>query len=472
MGLRKNPIKGPLSETAGASGVHVLWLRAYLLLNLERLALLNLDEAEFATIFDEAYERDAVDLALLVRSILERADPNPRELLSLYAYVCQCENAELQRREESLSDWFHPIAKWNSHKYVALDLPEVILRANDLTKLGQKKITQGIPSSAQHQASAIKLNFRFAWCLATGELPLSFDRAEELAWPIHDGEKIRIGVASWINEKEVDFEYLQHPWGDSKMWARCRGPKDLVTITTRLDCLIREAAKLSINVLVFPELTMSESLLRSLLSILDSIDDEHQIFMIVAGSSHEPTHDEKYANRSRIFSGMGKEIWTQDKIATFDGLFDGTHCYEPPSLGRTLAVRESNSLGRVAVTICSDFCNRSLKDGKNTPLWNLLAECRPSLTIVPSMQHNGDLERFETSAKILRDAHWGSSVVSNIQVTNRHNGNLEASSLVWAADSSNESRPKIHSFDSNGYIAIYELTPISSQELVNYKTSK
>jgi predicted amidohydrolase len=201
----------------------------------------------------------------------------------------------------------------------------------------------------------------------------------------------------------ADYQEMQWQYEDRYFW--CTGAKNEQELWNRIAQVLEQSYQQGVDVLLFPELVMTENLQKQISAWLKKHNAfETVIYLVVAGTRHVFINDKKYVNRCTVFNFIGDVLWEQDKSQRFElpandakALLQAEHdVYEPNHLAEQIVIYRSK-LGRIATPICLDFIKA---DG----LWQKLAV---DLFLVPAMSKN--LKRFQDSSKQAGNR-WGSAV--------------------------------------------------------------
>jgi hypothetical protein len=210
---------------------------------------------------------------------------------------------------------------------------------------------------------------------------------------------VRIGLSP-VAAKD-DMEWVCDPSdrrgevGSTPFW--CHGAKDESELLGRLHKALALAREKAVDILIFPELVITEALQACIAETLlrQAFDPAHTIRLVVAGTRH--VHENgSFSNRCTVLNHLGEEEWTQDKRQRFNlsaaqaqRLFGPTcpEAFEPTKTGNGLSLRKT-ALGLVASPICLDF----IQD----PAW---ADMPVQVFLVPAMSDG--LSRFEDRCRAL-----------------------------------------------------------------------
>ncbi|MBF0382844.1 MAG: hypothetical protein HQL69_17625 [Magnetococcales bacterium] len=169
-----------------------------------------------------------------------------------------------------------------------------------------------------------------------------------------------------------------------------------------ISCL-KEASKQKSHVVVMPELSVSPEQRAVISRWLET--NEHQFFMVVAGSFHEIDQNinaEIPVNRAVVFDGRGWELFAHDKILAF-----GTSvCSEIIYPGTAITLLET-PFGVFSLAICRDY----LEEDQKTQLpWQDLS---PDWMLVPSMSSLSGLNAHKRQTKTMANLCGTRSFIPN-----------------------------------------------------------
>ncbi len=196
------------------------------------------------------------------------------------------------------------------------------------------------------------------------------------------GGMLRIGIATHLFQQELE---VHCPYPSRPKLARVSLKNEAVT-KDRLVEVVNAAAQSNVEILLFPELSLTPSILDALQALLRAGTNGPKL--VVAGSMHVDALDservDSFANRAYVLSEFGQILYVQDKINLFH-LDNGTH--EPGTSESLIRLLDLGGF-RVATPICIDF----FSEKPWPPLLKLA-----SLHLVPAMSKN--LARFIETAK-------------------------------------------------------------------------
>lgn len=209
---------------------------------------------------------------------------------------------------------------------------------------------------------------------------------------------IKIGLSPLAGCDDMIWRHDQNDLrgnGEIPFW--CEDASNEQELAERLDSVLTEARQLQMDVLVFPELIMTEALQ---LLVMDWLA-EHNAFepiirLVVAGTRHvhQSNGHNAYTNRCTVLNHVGGIEWEQEKRQPFRltaeeaQQFFGIQyqAFEPTQLSQRLVLRRT-ALGSIASPICLDFlCDQ---------LWKKLPV---DVFFVPAMSPN--LARFKDICKM------------------------------------------------------------------------
>lgn len=374
---------------------------------------LNLDDFETLSAWYRGYRklladnrptlrREAVPPPSLRRvlRILSGESLSDPDLLAILSFCRYCEFIYLERlRSEGLA----PILTLtiDGESFRAVSIHSVYFAANPTGRAGRSYFLTG-------KQFAFELSV--AWVATTG---FSIDVRNSPVLGIsheNEGDEVRIGAVKSPFATDEHWCYLDTPI-ESRKSARVTGYQHgEESIVRAFEC----AADAGCEVIVFPELTVTPVALSALRSRLAQGSPKWRVRIVVAGSWHlvEGSDTAHFRNRATVLGPHGDVAWVQDKLEPFFCRHNGKEITEPTIGSRDVFVREGSRLGRVTVSICSDFCNL-------IGIPHFLQQVFPSLVCVPTMQVIGSSEVFGAQAIVLAKQTHATSVVANVRVDGR-----------------------------------------------------
>ncbi len=208
---------------------------------------------------------------------------------------------------------------------------------------------------------------------------------------------IKIGLSPFAGCDDMLWQYdVNDMRGDGEVPFWCAGAKNEATLSQRLTDVLNIAYQQKIDILLFPELIMTETLENQIATWLrDNNGFEPVIRLVVAGSRHvhQQEQNNSYRNCCTVFNQIGDIEWQQEKRQPFrlaakeakSLLNIKQESFEPTCLSNTMSIRHT-LLGNVATPICLDFIQDEF--------W---AKLPINLFLVPAMSPN--LKRFEDACK-------------------------------------------------------------------------
>lgn len=197
--------------------------------------------------------------------------------------------------------------------------------------------------------------------------------------------------------------------GETPFW--CAGEKHPAELAARLAAVLDAAYRQQVDILLLPELVMSQALETQLSAwLLQHNAFEPVMRLVVAGSRHVfhgENGDNDYSNRCTVFDHIGDPIWQQAKSQPFrlaaaaaQRLFGiAQAAFEPTRLAEALHIRRTR-LGMLATPICLDF----IQD-------NLWASLPVDLYLVPAM--SAGLSRFHGQCRQLGGSRQAAAFICN-----------------------------------------------------------
>ncbi len=243
------------------------------------------------------------------------------------------------------------------------------------------------------------LNLKYNWRPVENSTEIDYAASVALDFLLDPLRRsVRIGLSPLADNTEMNWDCdeadRRGPAGDVPFW--CCGAKNEPNLLERLEKVLALARENAVNILIFPELVMTETLQTRLIEIL--VRDAFAppvVRLIVAGTRHVHA-DGTFSNRCTVFNHVGEVEWIQDKRQPFtlsakeaQAKF-GPACpgaFEPAKTGDGLTMRKT-ALGIVASPICLDFIRDSAWDAMPVQLF-----------LVPAMSDG--LSRFQERCRQL-----------------------------------------------------------------------
>lgn len=285
--------------------------------------------------------------------------------------------------------------------------------------------------------SAIGLRHR--WILWPEKYALDWSFTSAVG--IKPEEHIRVGFVERKHSEDLRFHIASTPgFGPlhRRVAVRCDGHGDPMAAQRQIEQTLRLAYEENVQMLLFPELLISQPLLLAMRSWMrkhNVIDP--RIRVVIAGSAHV-MHDEAgegdgneskvYSNRLTALRSNGETLWIQNKLgmstATTSILklssfpsdrVEYTHqlgelppdssveSYEPTYVDNRIKVIETLA-GRFVSPICIDSHQRDTFEAFKS-LW-------PTLVLVPAMDPS--MHRFESAAQAYSAESRASTMVANV----------------------------------------------------------
>lgn len=243
------------------------------------------------------------------------------------------------------------------------------------------------------------LDLKYNWRSVENSTEIDYAASVALDCLLNPLQKfVRIGLSPLADKTEMNWACdeadRRGPAGEVPFW--CRGAKDGAELLKRLEKALALARENAVDILIFPELVMTEALQTRLIEIL--LRDAFAppvVRLIVAGTRHIHA-DGAFSNRCTVFNHVGEVEWTQDKRQPFALSAEeaqakfGLTCpaaFEPAKTGDGLTMRKT-ALGIVASPICLDFIH--------DPAWDAMPV---QLFLVPAMSDG--LSRFRERGRQL-----------------------------------------------------------------------
>lgn len=209
---------------------------------------------------------------------------------------------------------------------------------------------------------------------------------------------VKLGLSPLANENEMNWKCDQtdvHSYGEIPFW--CNGANDEAGLSQRLKNVLNEAHKQKVDILLFPELVMTEVLERQISEWLAEVNAfSPAIRLVVGGSRHVHRQNKKnnYSNCCTVFNYVGDIEWKQGKSQPFKLTKDEAEtiltirqaAFEPTDRSNEFQIRRT-VLGNIASPICLDYFNDSV--------W---AKLPIDIFLVPAMSPN--LVRFNDAARL------------------------------------------------------------------------
>lgn len=208
---------------------------------------------------------------------------------------------------------------------------------------------------------------------------VSLDDGASLEWQVQGNARLAVGVAGADARREA------------------------------LRAAVAAACDARVDVLVAPELTITEALRHDLVDRLLEFPNQ-PLWLITPGSFHESSssagRDAAKRNTARLLDADGRELARHDKLRPFAWQEDGVQHVEAIEAGHEVMLLET-PIGHIAMAICLDQCEESA--GFQT-LWEWAA---PDVLLAPAMDGATGLEPYGKAADRAARTHGCCSVVAN-----------------------------------------------------------
>lgn len=225
---------------------------------------------------------------------------------------------------------------------------------------------------------------------------------EESALDLHPHksrtDSVRIAVVR-LPRDGVRFEF--RPQSEEIDEIVAVGYESEVSYLTGLGEAFARACEQESDIVILPELCINPDALDIIKGMLLKRPRQWKVVLVVAGSWHFKSTN-GFRNISRVLGFFGEELWEQDKIRPFVAKKPFTpgeprrKMAEPSDTLDVVQVREGSRFGRVAVSICSDFCCGSPSGS------HVMFLAGSSLVMVPARQvDSARSTRFHERAEIL-----------------------------------------------------------------------
>lgn len=200
-----------------------------------------------------------------------------------------------------------------------------------------------------------------------------------------------------VTQRLTDTPFDRDHTPDEQTTASERGTrKRHESVIQRLE----HARKEHVNIVVFPELTISLELRQMIAEWLAG--NSHPFLMVVPGSFHEPIEADRSVNRTVLLDGKGQEVLVHDKIIPFGTDKIG---HEQIRTGETIKILMT-PIGSLILAICRDF----LEEGSSQLPWQQLA---PDWAIIPSMTEASGVRAHLRHAQLMGRCCQTRSIVAN-----------------------------------------------------------
>lgn len=242
------------------------------------------------------------------------------------------------------------------------------------------------------------LNFKHNWHPIEKSTEIDYAASVALDFLLNSLRRpIRIGLSPLAEKTDMawacDKTDRRGPAGNVPFW--CCGAMNESNLLERLRKVLALARESAVNILIFPELIMTEASQTCLTETLEREAFDPVVRLVVAGTRHVLA-DGTFINRCTVLNHLGEVEWEQDKRQQFalsareaQAVFGPTcpAAFEPAKTGDGLAMRKT-ALGIAASPICLDFIH--------DPAWDAMPV---QLFLVPAMSDG--LSRFQERCRQL-----------------------------------------------------------------------
>jgi hypothetical protein len=286
-----------------------------------------------------------------------------------------------------------------------------------LTRVVEHPMLKAVPESGrfkfnQELGADEVLHLRHAWQFLEQASVLDMQRCEALDGCA--GNTVRIGMSPFAGLGDMAWRHdaLDERGLDGRIPFWCAGANLESELLQRLLAVLQAARKCQVEILILPELVMTDGLLTGVRDWLAA----HNAFapvlrLLIAGTRHVFAEGEVYrfSNRCSVFNFIGDEAWAQEKRQQFSlTAVEAQHvlgvdkaAFEPTMVSQQLVMRRS-ALGILATPICLDFlCDDS---------WGKMPV---DVFLVPVM--SGNLTRFIEKSREAGSAQRAAAFVCNAQ---------------------------------------------------------
>lgn len=216
-------------------------------------------------------------------------------------------------------------------------------------------------------------------------------------------EDAKFGLYPLTSEIRYVLEAVDQPIGVAKTPYLFKRLEDEAPMKDAIDRALDLASSKGVHVAIFPELSVTETLLKHMQARLKTGAGGLSLQLVLAGSFHGVYDGDNGGikvtrNRLTVLNGRGQSLWTYDKVVRFTltqklaariGLEVGARGgVESLRAGETLPLWDS-PLGRIATPICIDYFDRRMQERHCAGL--------ATLFLVPAMSPT--LEHFKDPAR-------------------------------------------------------------------------
>ncbi len=293
-----------------------------------------------------------------------------------------------------------------------------------LTRMNEHPIARAIPEENRFKLDDAlgdkrALQLRHHWQEVDLSSHLEMRRSDVFNVFIGNQNFVKIGLSPFAGIGDMNWQHdpTDKRGIDARIPFWCCSAKDEVSQLARLKDVLLAAREQQVNILLFPELAMTEALQAEISNWLMEYNAfEPIIRLVIAGTRHVIDVNERnaYSNRCTVFNPFGDIEWEQEKRQIFVleadeavKLFDiQVPAFEPTNQSERLVMRHTD-LGILATPICLDFlCD---------PLWKLMPV---DVFFVPAMSPN--LKRFHDNCRLVGNERGAAAFVCNAQPNDKH----------------------------------------------------
>jgi hypothetical protein len=304
--------------------------------------------------------------AINIPKFLEKTTTTDDDILTIFGYLKFLDDRMWQKPHQHLLEGFIETII-NDNRYILTRVTEhPIFKAvseENRFKLDRDIGTKGV------------LQFRHHWQNVDHSTELELRRSTAFdSLTQKNGNKLKIGLSPFACKDDMIWTHdSEDPRGnDGRIPFWCSGARDEAELLARILSVLAVALKQEVDILLFPELVLTETLQRKISDWLFKNNALNSIIrLVIAGSCHviEPSGHNAFYNRCTVLNFMGDSEWVQDKRQPFMLNPEeaeanlGVHflAYEPTRLSQRLVMRHT-ALGTLATPICLDFlCDEQWK---------------------------------------------------------------------------------------------------------------
>lgn len=256
------------------------------------------------------------------------------------------------------------------------------------------------------------LDLRYAWIRSPENTTVHVVPRQFRGGYLPSSVSLCIGLALIGSTESLKWHCFELAGG--RLVSQCLGadPAAGASLLGAVTQVLDRAQEHQVDILLFPELVISDELLKQIRECLNA-SQQRSIRFIIAGSRHHPADAGKgFVNRCTVLDWRGKVLWEQDKLEPYR--FDvppslpgcpevnGREAWEPATLSNRVVIADYE-LFRLVTPICLDFILQRP--------WNRFGAFRPDLALVPAMSKG--LDRFRTASSYLANQLLLTTVVCN-----------------------------------------------------------